>query len=111
MRPINAGNVTLKRKFVEPQAQDNLKTVADIVNYIDSEGRNSATVTRVKKIIAEQLDLETYEVKMSSRIIEDLGASFQDRLIITDLLEKEFGVKFSGKNLKTVADIVNYIDL
>ena len=95
----------LEEEFGVEFSGENFKTVEDIVNYIIK----ATPFALVKKIIAEQLDLADDEVKMSSRIVEDLGANFQDKVIIFDLLEEEFGVKFSGENFKTVEDIVNYI--
>jgi acyl carrier protein len=66
-------------------------------------------VERVKQIIAEQLDLNENQIQMSSRIVEDLGANYNDKCIILDLVGEEFGVNFFGKEIRTVGNIFNYI--
>jgi len=75
----------------------------------DKKDKKPVTSVRVKKIIAEQLNLDKNKIQMSSRLVEDLGANFKDRLRIFNSLEEEFGIEFSGENYETVSDIVNYV--
>ena len=83
-----------------------LHTVKAIVDMIDSSQVSSisrsseATFERVKIILAEQLDLEEDEIGRFSRLVEDLGANFDDRVLIFNLLEEEFNVNFDGANIK-----------
>ena len=66
-------------------------------------------VERVKQIIATQLDLDENSIHMSDRIIEDLGANYNDKCLILDLIGEEFNVKLFGKEIRTVGNIFNYI--
>ncbi len=68
---------------------------------------------KVRKIIAEQLDLDIDSVTNDSNITDDLGA---DSLDVVDLImsfEDEFDVEIPDEaveNIHTVADIVKYIE-
>ena len=68
---------------------------------------------QVKKILCDQLDLEEEQVNEDSEVIDDLGA---DSLDIEDLVmtqEEEFETEIQDEdieNLKTVGDIVKYIE-
>ena len=71
------------------------------------------TFDKVKELIVDQLDVEEDKVTMDANIQDDLGA---DSLDIVDLLmsvEDAFEVKIEDEdveNIKTVGDIVNFID-
>ena len=68
---------------------------------------------KIKKIIAEQLDVEEDAIKEASSITDDLGA---DSLVVVDIvmsIEDEFDVEIPEdkvENIKTVGDIVKYIE-
>ncbi len=68
---------------------------------------------KVKAILCEQLDVDEDKVTMDADIQEDLGA---DSLDVVDLImsfEDEFGVEIPDEaveEIKTVGDIVNYIE-
>ena len=67
---------------------------------------------RLKKIIAEQLNVEEKEVKLESAFIDDLGADSLDTVEFVMALEEEFGVEISDEDadkIKTVGDALNYI--
>lgn len=67
----------------------------------------------VKKIILEQFDVDEDDITMETSVVDDLDA---DSLEIVELLlafEDEFDVKIPDEdveNLKTVGDIVRYIE-
>ena len=67
---------------------------------------------KIQGIIAEQLDVESEEVKPEKIFTDDLGA---DSLAIVELvlaLEEEFGIKIPDDkvdSIKTVGDAVEYI--
>lgn len=68
---------------------------------------------KVRKMLAEQLNISVDKVKPESRVIEDLGADSLDVVEMLMLLEDEFNITVSDEesvNLKTVADIVNVIE-
>ena len=67
---------------------------------------------KIKDIIVEQLDVEEDAVTMEASITEDLG----DSLDVVDLvmsIEESFDVEIPDEeveNIKTVGDIVKYIE-
>jgi acyl carrier protein len=68
--------------------------------------------TRVKSIIAKNLDLDPNEIKNESTFIQDLGA---DSLAIVELvlaLEEEFDLDIPDEEtekIRTVKDAVDYV--
>lgn len=70
------------------------------------------TLDTIKKILAEQLELDEGSITETSTI-EDLGADSLDLVEAIMNIEDEFGVEIDDeeiKNLKTVGDIVEYIN-
>jgi len=68
---------------------------------------------KVRKMLAEQLNISVDKVKPDSRVIEDLGADSLDVVEMLMLLEDEFNITVSDEesvDLKTVADIVKVIE-
>ena len=68
---------------------------------------------QVKKILCDQLDLEDEQVNEDSEVIDDLGADSLDIVDLVMTLEEEFDTEIPDEdieNLKTVGDIVKYIE-
>lgn len=68
---------------------------------------------KVKDIIVDQLDVEEDVVKMEAVIIDDLGADSLDVVDLVMSIEEEFDVEIPDEaveGIKTVGDIVNYIE-
>ena len=68
---------------------------------------------KVRKMLAEQLNISVDKVTPDSKVIEDLGADSLDVVEMLMLLEDEFNITVSDEesvNLKTVADIVKVIE-
>lgn len=68
---------------------------------------------KVRKMLAEQLNISIDKIKPETKVIEDLGADSLDVVEMLMLLEDEFDVTVSDEesvNLKTVADIVKVIE-
>ena len=68
---------------------------------------------KVKKLLAEQLNIDANTITLKSRVIEDLGADSLDVVEMLMVLEDEFNVTVSDEEslaLKTVGDIVTLID-
>ena len=66
-----------------------------------------------KKILCDQLDLEEEQVNEDSEVIDDLGADSLDIVALVMTLEEEFDTEIPDEdieNLKTVGDIVKYIE-
>lgn len=67
---------------------------------------------KVRDIIVEQLGVEEDAVKMEASFIDDLGADSLDIVELIMALEEEFDIEIpdgEAENIKTVADVVNYI--
>lgn len=71
------------------------------------------TFDKVKEILVEQLDIDEAKVEMDSDIVSDLGADSLDVVDLVMTLEDEFDTEIPDEDveeLKTVADIVKYIE-
>ncbi len=69
---------------------------------------------KVKDLIADQLDVDDKEsITLDSSITDDLGADSLDVVDLVMALEDEFSVEIPEdqvENIKTVGDIVKYIE-
>ncbi|WP_289148503.1 acyl carrier protein [uncultured Ruminococcus sp.] len=68
---------------------------------------------KIKDIIVEQLDVEEDAVTMEASIAEDLGADSLDVVDLVMSIEESFDVEIPDEeveNIKTVGDIVKYIE-
>ena len=68
---------------------------------------------KIRKIVAQQLDLDPEAITMESRLIEDLKADSLDIVELIMDLEQDFGVEIPDDdlpNIKTIGDIVNYLE-
>ncbi len=68
---------------------------------------------KVRDILVEQLDVEEEKVTMEASISDDLGADSLDVVDLVMSLEEEFDVEIPDdqvENIKTVGDIVRYIE-
>ena len=68
---------------------------------------------KVKELIAEQLDVDADTVTVTSNIQDDLGAHSLDVVDLVMSLEEEFDMEIPDEavaNIKTVGDIVKYIE-
>lgn len=67
---------------------------------------------RLKKIIAEQLNVEEDQIKPESSFIDDLGADSLDTVQLIMAFEDEFEVEIpdeASSNIKTVQDAIDFI--
>ena len=69
---------------------------------------------KVKQVIAEKLQIDVSQVTLEASIVEDLGADSLEQADILFSLEDEFGITADdtdeAENLKTVGDIVKYLE-
>jgi acyl carrier protein len=68
---------------------------------------------KIRAILAEQLDIAADEITMESNIAEDLGADSLDVVDLIMSIEDEFDLEVPDtevENIKTVCDVVNYIE-
>jgi len=67
---------------------------------------------KIKKILAEQLDVDVEEMTADTKIAEDLGADSLDVVELLMAIEDEFDVEVPDEeieNIKTVGDVAEYI--
>ena len=67
---------------------------------------------KLKKIIAEQLNIDEDIITMESSFKDDLGADSLDIVELVMAVEEEFDIEFpdeDAENISTVSDAVEYI--
>ena len=67
----------------------------------------------VKKMIATQLKVDESAITMDSRLVEDLKADSANVMVMIMDLEDNYGIVVEDDqimNLKTVGDVVKYIE-
>lgn len=72
-----------------------------------------STFEKVRGIVVEQLGVEPDEVSIDSTFIDDLGADSLDIVELIMAFEEEFNIEIpdeAAEKIKTVQDVVNYID-
>ena len=68
---------------------------------------------KLKELVVDQLGVEEDEVTMEATMQDELGGDSLDLVVLVMSVEEEFGVKVADEdleNIKTVGDIVNYIE-
>ena len=69
--------------------------------------------SRVKKIIVEQLGVDSAEVVNTAHFVNDLGADSLDTVELVMALEEEFTAEIpdeDAEKIKTVGDLIKYIE-
>lgn len=68
--------------------------------------------TRVKNVIASQLNISLDIVTNNALLAQELGADSLDTVEIIMAMEDEFGEEFKDENIKieTVQDVIDFID-
>ena len=67
---------------------------------------------KVKSILIGQLELEPEQIKLESRITEDLGADSLDTVELIMALEESFSIEITDEDaekMQTVRQVVEYI--
>ena len=73
----------------------------------------SVVFEKVTELITNQLPVKAENVKLESRLIEDLGADSANLMMLIMDLETEFDITVSDEilgSIKTVGDIVGYLE-
>ncbi len=68
---------------------------------------------RVKKIVAEHLDVEEAKVNADASFIDDLGADSLDTVELVMAFEEEFGIEIpddAAETILTVGDAVRFLE-
>ncbi len=69
--------------------------------------------SKVKEIIARELNVDESEVRPEASFIEDLGADSLDTVQLIMAFEEEFGVEIpdeEAQSIKTVGDALKFIE-
>jgi acyl carrier protein len=72
----------------------------------------SEILEKVKKIIAEQLDVPEVDIVPSASFVDDLGADSLDQVELIMAMEEEFNISIpdeDAEKITTVKDAVEYI--
>ena len=72
-----------------------------------------AIFEKVRSIVAEQLSVDTAEVKPESNFQNDLGADSLDTVELVMAFEEEFGIDVpdeEAEKLQSVGDVVRYVE-
>ena len=67
----------------------------------------------VKAILAEQLDIDSQNIELTSNLQSDLGADSLDAIDIVMTIEDTYSIEVPDsliENMKTVEDIVSFIE-
>ena len=67
----------------------------------------------VKEILADQLDINTDDIEITSNLMDDLGADSLDAIDIVMSVEDQYSIEVPDdviKSIKTVEDIVSFIE-
>mgnify|MGYP001576789719 CR=1 FL=1 len=65
---------------------------------------------KVKKIIAEQLDVDIAQVKPEASFVDDLGADSLDTVELVMALEEEFGIEIPDEEAEKITNVQQAID-
>lgn len=68
---------------------------------------------KIKKIIEEQLGVESDRIKEEASFIDDLGADSLDIVELVMAMEEEYDIEIpdeDAEKLKTVGDVVGYLN-
>ena len=67
----------------------------------------------IKEILVDQLDVNPEDIEMTSSLSDDLGADSLDAIDIVMTIEDQYSIEVPDeiiKNMKTVEDIVSYVE-
>ncbi len=71
------------------------------------------TFDKVRDMLAEQMQIDANTIKPESRLVEDLRADSANVMVLILEMETQFDIEVADEailSLKTVQDIVDYID-
>ncbi|MCZ6552292.1 MAG: acyl carrier protein [SAR324 cluster bacterium] len=67
-------------------------------------------MSKVKKIIAEQLGVDESEIRSESHFVDDLGADSLDTVELVMAFEEEFGIEIPDEEAEKIATVQSAID-
>ena len=73
----------------------------------------SDTLDKVKKVVAEKLDVDVAKINEDSSLVDDLGADSLDQVELVMAFEEEFNCEISddvAEKIITIKDAVSHIE-
>jgi acyl carrier protein len=73
----------------------------------------SDTLNEVRTVIGEVMKIDSQDISLDTRFIEDLKADSMDQFFLIDGFSEKFKLTISdddARNMKSVNDVVKYID-
>lgn len=70
----------------------------------------AAVEEKIKKIIAEQLDVPEADVVPEASFVDDLGADSLDQVELIMAMEEEFDISIPDEDAENIATVQNVID-
>ncbi|MBQ8063922.1 MAG: acyl carrier protein [Clostridia bacterium] len=67
----------------------------------------------IRKLLADQLDIDEDEITMDSTLLEDLGADSIELVDLVMSIEEEYGIEVpddATDDIRTVGDAVRYVE-
>lgn len=67
----------------------------------------------IRKLLADQLDIDEEEITMDSTLLEDLGADSIELVDLVMSIEDEYGVEVpddAADGIRTVGDAVHFVE-
>jgi len=68
---------------------------------------------KIKKIIANELNVPKEKITLEANLVDDLGADSIDAVEVIMAIEDEFNIEITDEdmnNIKTIGDMVEYIE-
>ena len=97
-----------------------LSTVADVCNLVATQlskgkvkNQNPKRMEKIKKIIAEQLDLPLEDIQENSSLLNELGADSLEKVEISMAVEKAYTIHISDDEflkIQTVGDLCRLVE-
>lgn len=97
-----------------------ISTVADICNLVATqlskekeENQNNKNMEKIKKIIAEQLNLPIEDIHDNDSLLNDLGADSLEKVEISMAVEKAYTIHISDDEflkIQTVGDLCQIVE-
>lgn len=78
----------------------------------ETKRKKDILFSKVKPILAKQLEVDESKITPSSGIVEDLGADSLDSVEMVMALEDEFGIEIpdeDAEKMNTIDDILTYL--
>ena len=84
---------------------------AELVSNEKLNNQKEEYMKKIKKIIAEQLDLPLDEIKDKASLLNDLGADSLEKVEIGIRIEKEYGIRISEDEFAEIQTVEDFYQI